>query len=187
MDTLKWSYIAAIIIVMIVIVYCVQYVDTTEQLAYGSPANADVSPAVATRVPGINVMDPPVTIGDTQDANFYVKLYEGFEYNDLQAEFVDATREIIKLNLKSYEINLPIVGGGLDAVRKVELWAVDDGVNDNVASGVSGMYNTYLEPSYALRANPARYHHIVTVRPSNAPVRANVEFPIKKLFVIAIL
>jgi len=118
--------------------------------------------------------------------NFYIRLYEGFEYNDLQAEYTDSVRNIIKLNLKSYEISLPKLGTSLDSARKVELWSVDDGANDNIASSVSGLYNSYLEPEEELRANPARYQNIVTVRPGQT-VRANLRFPVKKVYVISVI
>lgn len=125
----------------------------------------------------------------------YMKLYEGFDQKDLAFEFapfIDYTnnvgqgflREIIKINLKSVDINLPRLGNQYDEIRRIELWAVDD-TNEN-ASMESSFYNVYLEPEYTFRANPARYQRIIQVLPGDH-AKLDIVEPVKRVFVIAIL
>jgi hypothetical protein len=129
----------------------------------------------------------------TSSDETYIRLYEGFGNHNLAYEFYpdspEAARigngyikQLLRVNLKSVDINLPKVGNGLDDIRRVEIWSV--GNEDIDASTESGFYNSYLEPESELRANPAKYRNILRVLPGER-LKIDMALPIKKIFLIA--
>jgi hypothetical protein len=129
----------------------------------------------------------------------YIRLYEGFNYQNLAYSYtpgnIDYTtpagaikgylRLIIPVNLKSVDISLPKLGTQIDQIRRVEIWGMDQH-DDNIASIESSFYNSYLEPEFAMKANPARYKHLIRVLPGDR-VRKEIDEPVKKIFIVAIL
>jgi hypothetical protein len=125
----------------------------------------------------------------------YIKLYESFEFKDLAWEYQPKmdinhppesyVKQMIKINLKSFDIDLLSYGiAKYDQLRRVEIWSVYDG--NNTASSESDFYSSYIEPSYAFRANPAKYELIVKVLPGQH-FKLNAEIPIKKIMLIAFM
>lgn len=132
------------------------------------------------------------------DSKAYVRLYEEFDQKspgfifepniDYANKIGDGYyRDMMRVNLKSVDINLPKLGGdyaGYDKVRRVEIWSVYGDAPS--ASLTADFYNSYLEPEFALRANPGKYKPILRVLPGQHVV-ANFSEPIKKILLIAIL
>jgi hypothetical protein len=126
--------------------------------------------------------------------NSYVKLYEGFQSQKLAFEFPNPLntssrdgnylKQIIPINLKSVDINLPCIGDPYDRVRRVEIWSVEQG--KNYASEEAGFYNSYLQPESELRANPAKFSMILRVLPGEH-VKTDMNVPIKKIFLIIVM
>lgn len=130
-------------------------------------------------------------VGPTTDS--YIRLYEGFEFKNLAWEYQPKmdiehppqsyVKQIIKINLKSFDINLLAYGiPRYDQIRRIEIWSVYDG--NNTASSESDFYSSYIEPEYALRANPGKFERIVRVLPGQR-FKLNVEIPIKKILLFA--
>jgi hypothetical protein len=97
-------------------------------------------------------------------------------------------REILKINLKSFDINLPIATNNDTAynnIRRIEIWAMNQN-DSSIASIESNFYNSYLEPQIEFRANPAKYKMLTQVLPGNH-VQMDVLEPVKKIFVLAIM
>jgi len=140
----------------------------------------------------INVTTDDIMVDITPTLNSYIKLYEKFNFHDMvwEANPRDRTnyngyvKQMVKINLKSFDINLQAYNNEYDSIRKVELWNVYDG--ENTASLESDFYSSYLDPEYALRANQAKYDLITRVLPGQH-VKINVDKVIKKIIVIAIL
>ncbi len=129
----------------------------------------------------------------------YIRLYGGFEYKDLKYEFAPTmpiiadrplnaadgptfyVKRIIPIDLKSYDINLAAYGDDNDKLRKVEIWSVYDG--DVTQSTESDFYNAYLDPSYILRANRAKYRLVAKVQPGQH-IRGYVSMPVKTIMLV---
>lgn len=117
----------------------------------------------------------------------YIRLYEGFGLKKLSYEFYpdeggNYIKQILKVNLKSIDINLTELGNKYDEIRRIELWSISGG--GNISSSESGFYDSYLEPESALRANSAKYQKIIRILPGNH-VKLDLTFPIKKILIIA--
>jgi|GEM_PF-4681748 len=120
----------------------------------------------------------------------YVKLYERFNQKNLIFDFQPAVedpgaqyfKDIIKAEIKSIDLNIPLKNDELDDIRKIELWSLYDG--DNTSSSESDFYNPFTEPSFARRANSAKYKLIISMSAGNR-VKLNLAEPVKKVFVIA--
>lgn len=113
-----------------------------------------------------------------------VLLYEDFGQKKLAYSFQGSyIKEQIKINLKSVDINLEKVNETYDKVRRVEIWRIGD---SEVSSSESDFYNSYLEPEYALRANPARYTLIARVFPGQR-LKADIVEPVKKIWLFAFM
>jgi hypothetical protein len=143
-----------------------------------------------------NFIMPPPT-------NTYILLYEGYNQQNLAYVYTPGNidynssdimrgylREILKVNLKSFDINLPAVGqaqqnDAYNRLRKIEIWAMDT-TDNSVASSESGFYNSYLEPDIEHRANSAKYKMVTQVLPGQH-VKMDVLAPVKKIFIIAIM
>jgi hypothetical protein len=138
---------------------------------------------------------------DIPDSKSYIFLYEGFNQNNLAFKFVPEVnydlgstskrglengyiKQIIKINLKSIDINLPKLNNKYDEIRHVEIWAIDD--ESNISSVESDFYNSYLEPEYAMRANPGRYREVLRILPGTH-AKLDIAQPAKKIFLTAIL
>jgi len=115
----------------------------------------------------------------------YIKLYEGYNFQnlayDLSLNTGEYMKQILRVNLKSIDIQIPKLNDKYDEIRRVEIWSVSDG--DNNASLESGFYNSYLEPESELRANPAKYRQVVQVLPGQN-VKIDIAIPVKKIFLI---
>lgn len=104
----------------------------------------------------------------------YIKLYEGFGQQKLAfTTNCKKLKQVIKINLKSADIDLSQNG-----IRKVEIWSIYGG--ENTASLESDFYNTYLEPDYALRANPGKFKKILVVK-AGEHVKVDILVPVKKI------
>lgn len=140
----------------------------------------------------IDVTKDDVTVNITPTLDSYIKLYEKFNFQDMVWEsdprngtnYNGYIKQMVKINLKSWDINLAAYNSEYDSIRRVELWNVYDG--ENVASLESDFYSSYLDPEYALRANSPKYDLIVRVLPGQH-VKLNADKVIKKIIVIAIL
>lgn len=133
----------------------------------------------------------------------YVKLYETFrpsdnmvggsvwEYSSMGGSYL---KEALKMNLKSYDIN--VVNGG------VQLWALDSDneIASSIGLGVSAYDDAYNTPMPALakidqtvfrdgatealyRAVPDKYKLIASVK-SGEHVKGTVDYPVKRLMVV---
>lgn len=120
----------------------------------------------------------------------YVKLYESFNGKDMVFEFQPILedpsalyfRDIVKVNVKSMDLNLPLKGDDLDDIRTIEIWSLYDG--SNIASSESDFYNPFTEPDFARKANSAKYKLIVKMK-AGQRIKLNVSEPIKKVFIYA--
>lgn len=126
----------------------------------------------------------------------YIRLYESFGQKDLAYEFTPEIdfiaktgrgfhKQILKISLKSVDINLPKSGSDVyDQLRKVEIWSIYG--DDPNSSLESDFYNSYLEPDYVLRANPGKYKPVIQVFPGQH-VKYDLTEPVKKIWLVAIL
>jgi hypothetical protein len=119
------------------------------------------------------------------DIRSNIMLYEGFDQKNLAyseslkpGEYI---KKMVRINLKSVDINLPKLGDKYDEIRRVEIWAMNN--EDVNASLESGFYNSYLEPEIEFRANPAKYRKILRVLPGEHLVM-NMTVPIKKIMLM---
>jgi hypothetical protein len=114
-----------------------------------------------------------------------IKLYEGYNFQNLAYDVSLNTgeymKQILKVTLKSFDIDLPKLGDKYDEIRRVEIWSISNG--DNNASIESGFYNSYLEPELEFRANPAKYKQIAQILPGQH-LKLDVMIPVKKIFLI---
>jgi hypothetical protein len=126
----------------------------------------------------------PVRSTDPQP---YIKLYDRFNKESLIYEFKPVietpnagyVRRVIKINLKSIELNLPKKYDGSDDYRRIEIWALYPG--DNTSSIQSDFYNSYTEPDNLKTAIPGKYKLIVKLK-AGEQVTANIMEPVKKIF-----
>jgi len=120
----------------------------------------------------------------------YIRLYSDFNQNNLQFQFTPRDqfyrnryiRLIVKINLKSLDINMPLLHDGLDDVRVLEIWNMYEGTN--VSSLESDFYNSYTEPDYARRANPGKYKLLLRLH-AGQHYKLNITEPVKKIFLYA--
>lgn len=120
----------------------------------------------------------------------FVRLYERFNQKnlifDLTPVLEDPTsmyfKDIVKAEIKSIDLNLPIKNDNLDDVRKIEIWSIYDG--NNTASSESDFYNPYTEPDFARRANSAKYKLLVSMKAGNR-IKLNLAEPVKRVFIYA--
>lgn len=116
----------------------------------------------------------------------WIRLYEGFYQNKLYLNFESKqplyVRKMFKINLKSVDIFIPLLGDGLDNIRSVKIWSIYP--DSLVASSESDFYNPYTEPDFARRANTAKYKLILDVR-AGQRVLQDITEPVKKIFIYA--
>jgi hypothetical protein len=112
----------------------------------------------------------------------YIRLYEGFNQKNLALELMPGVyyKDILPINLKSVDINLPDILGG-NHNRKIEIWSMYAG--SPISSTEAAFYNSYLEPEVELKSNSAKYHFILQVLPGQH-VRMNMDQVIKKILLI---
>ena len=71
----------------------------------------------------------------------HVKLYEDMHWSDLAFENYKYIRTKYRINLKSYDIYVPLINDGIK--REVLIWKID------TQSTESDFYNMYTEPRFA--------------------------------------
>lgn len=169
--------VTLVVIVILLVIIILYFMGKAEHLTTDVLGDTSKAPAKMGAPEGITV-----PVGEP-----YVKLYEDMRRTDLRFVFPDPyygeskdryLRKIVKINLKSYDINIPKDPNIVNDLRRVEIWSIYDGDND--ASLESDFYNSYLEPEYALRANSGKYKKILTVYPGNHAV-GTIEEPVKKI------
>lgn len=129
-------------------------------------------------------------VNPTIQATPFVRLYERFNQKnlifDLTPVLQDPTsmyfRDIVKAEIKSMDLNLPLKHDNLDDARKIEIWSVYPG--DTTSSSESDFYNPFTEPDYARRANSAKYKLLVDMKAGNR-IKLNLDEPVKKVFIYA--
>ena len=120
----------------------------------------------------------------------YIRLYENFNQKDLVFNFdpllTDPTalylKKMVKVNVKSVDLNIPLKNDELDPFRKIEIWNVYNG--DNTASSESDFYDSYTEPDFARRANDAKYKLLIDMK-AGSRIKLNFREPVKKIFIYA--
>lgn len=120
----------------------------------------------------------------------YVKLYERFNQKNLIFDFQPLLsdpgalhlRKMVKVDVKSIDLNLPLKGDNLDDARTIKIWNIYNG--DNTASSESDFYNCYTEPDFARKANSAKYQLLIDMK-AGTRIKLNFEIPIKKVFIYA--
>ncbi len=175
---MEWPVVAVLIVLVLVLIWSQTKYKNQEKLS--NPGNPEDLSSQKPALPGKS----------------YIRLYEAFNQEDIGFEFAPDIdylnqtgngfyRAVVKMNLKSIDINLPKTGiPTYDQIRKVELWSVYPGMVDQ--STESDFYNSYLEPDWALRANSAKYRLICRVLPGNS-LKVDMIEPCKKVWVIASL
>ena len=127
----------------------------------------------------------PISLQKTTPKPF-IKLYEEFNENGLVFDFQPVLnartsnflRKILRVNLKSMDLNLPIQKDCMDDERRIEIWSVYD------SSTVSDFYNSFTEPDFAKKANPAKFKLIANVK-AGERLNVNVMDPVKKIYIFA--
>ena len=120
----------------------------------------------------------------------FIKLYEEFNEKGLVFDFEPILeertsrylRKVLKVNLKSIDINVPKQNDGADEQRHVEIWSVYAG--DNTASTESDFYNSFTEPDFAKKANPAKFK-LITNAKAGERLTLNIMEPVKKIYIFA--
>jgi hypothetical protein len=120
----------------------------------------------------------------------YIKLYERFNQKNMIFDFEPLLsnptymylKKIVKADVKSIDLNMPLKNDNLDDVRRIQIWNIYDG--DNTASSESDFYNSYTESDFARKANDAKYKLLIDMKAGNR-IKLNMAEPIKKLFIYA--
>jgi hypothetical protein len=118
----------------------------------------------------------------------YIKLYDQFNKESLIFNFEpllaapanNYIRKIVKVNLKSIELNLPKKNDGNDDYRVIEIWSMYPG--DTTASMESDFYNSYTERDNGRTGNPFKYKLLAKLK-AGEKVSANIMEPVKKVFI----
>lgn len=120
----------------------------------------------------------------------FIKLYERYNQKNLIFDFEPLLtspdylylRKIVKANIKSIDLNIPLHNDGFDDTRTIEIWNIYDG--NNTASSESDFYNPYTEANFARRANSAKYKLLLKMNAGNR-IKLNLTEPVKRVFIYA--
>lgn len=122
----------------------------------------------------------------------WIKLYETFNYtgnppdarswywyqtvNSKDKNGYTIVRKQLRMNLKSFDINVPTTGKG------VEIWALyqESPIASTKDTGVTT--DVYADPDYLYKANPGKYRLVTKCYPGQR-IRGVVDFPAHRIMV----